>query len=764
MNIVQNIAKYISQVKYVAVNHVLHEGFNWQNCLLMIIVGALTTLSFAPFFQSWILWLTLPIFAMKLRSLDAKTASAKSGGEKTKGAKSKRTHHFIYGWCYGLGYFLASTYWIANALLVDAATYFWYIPFATIGLSALLGCYFGLMALLLRHKSAVKIVPYSFCFAGLWLLCELLRSYAFTGFPWNLLGYAWGASDVSIQSASIGGVFFLSLITALLALLPLWLRERQFIATTCALTCLCAMLGFGAIRLANNPTNYVENVQLRVVQAAIPQSLKWEAAHKVAAFREHLALSASPAEIAPTHIIWSESSMTTPFEEGDYVAKMLSEAAPINGSLITGVVRVEKIIAEKHNVEKYSDNENIKLYNSMQSITSTGEIDAIYDKHHLVPFGEYMPLRSLIPFEKLTSGTVDFASGSGQNLQQTKGAPAFHTIICYEAIFPHLSQNEGAKWLLNLTNDAWFGNSTGPRQHLQMARMRAVEQGLPIIRAAGSGISAVIDPYGRMLKSLEINVKNVLDSPLPQPSEKKPIAANYGIILSMIFLLLFLLIGNIFGYMKLFQHKKIIKTSLQNIFVILFATAMVSACGDTTVRENLGLVRTPPDEFKVVSRAPLTVPKEFFLYPPDEAAERAEVAKSGNSTARDAIFGNDNAPNDDYLSHYQSKTPNVADAAIENVNSSEIPSNAESSLLQKMNVVERGDDIRQILRTENDATTAKEDDFLEQLRTPIKTSEPIVDADKERTRLKQNKDSNKPINSGEVPTVIEKKTLLDKLF
>jgi hypothetical protein len=283
--------------------------------------------------------------------------------------------------------------------------------------------------------------------------------------------------------------------------------------------------------------------------------------------------------------------------------------------------------------------------------------------------------------------------------------------------------------------------------------MRAVEQGLPLVRAAGTGISAVIDPYGRILQSLDVGLKGVLDSPLPQPTAATPLSANHSINISIIFLLFFLLIGNMVMIMKIMKKH----------FVHLLMLLIVGACGDTTVREELGLVRVPPDEFRVVARAPLTVPKEFFLYPPEEAIERNEGQNGGNAVKK-AIFG-DNT-NDDYLSHYQNEdapATNV-ETAVENVGASELPSNAEASLLQKMNVKAQSTDIRKILREDNDESTAKKDDLLEQLKQPIQTSEPIIDPSKEQERLQTNKKAGKSVTEGKVPTVVEKKTLLDRLF
>jgi apolipoprotein N-acyltransferase len=702
--------------------------FNWRTCLLLCVAGALASLCFAPFFWSFVLFVALPILVVCLRSLSD---------------DAKIYHDFLYGFAFGLGHFLVNTYWIANALLIDAATYGWFIPFATFGLSAVLAIYIGLVAILMRHKRGAPIIPYSFAFAACWLLAELLRSHLFSGFPWNLLGYVFTSNNVSIQAASLFGVYGLSAISALLALVPLWWLERRIMATWLALGALLMLLGFGAWRLHENPTSYYQNIRLRLVQAAIPQQLKWDPQHKLEAFKQHIALSQVPASTSPTHIIWSESAMTSPFKQDDYPAKILSEIASPFGSLITGVVRVAK-----------EPSGRILLYNSMQAITSAGVIDAIYDKRALVPFGEYMPLRSWLPFKKLTEGTVDFQAGDSQNIQVTKGAPPFYTIICYESIFPTLSQNQGAHWLLNLTNDTWFGDSAGPRQHLQMSRMRAVEQGLPLVRSAGSGISAVIDPYGRILASLDINQKGVLDYDLPQPANKKPIAANYSLHIAIIFLLLFATIGNIFGIMNKIVSKK---------FILLGFCGLLSACGDTSVREELGLVRNPPNEFNVVSRAPLTVPKEFFLYSPEELAGR-ELPNESSSIAKGALLGDDGVEKAQYLEKYQTGAANAVTAEVDAVNKTALPSSGESGLLNKIKVNEASPNIRELLADENVEAAAKEDDILENLKDPIIEKEPIIDAVKERERLQNNKQKGEAVNKGDIPTVTEKKTWFDRLF
>jgi apolipoprotein N-acyltransferase len=704
------------------------QAFSWKYCLLLLICGGLTTLSFAPFFFSFILFLSLPIFAAFLRKLPT---------------NAKVWHDFTYGFSFGLGYFLASTYWIANALLIDAARYAWFIPFATFGLSSILAIYTGSMAILLRHKRPADLLEYSFAFAAAWLLAELLRSFLFSGFPWNLLGYVFTNNEIAIQSASLFGVWGLSAISALIALIPLWWLDKRVKSTLCAITALLIMLGFGFYRLEQNPTTYHPNIRLRLVQAAIPQQLKWDPKHKLEAFKEYIRLSRTPAKHSPTHIIWPESAMTSPFKQEDYVAKILSELASPFGSLITGVVRLDK-----------QQDSRLLLYNSMQAITQNGIIDAIYDKRALVPFGEYIPLRGLIPFKKITNGTVDFQSGSSASPQITKGAPAFHTIICYEAIFPLLSQNQGANWLLNLTNDTWFGDSNGPRQHLQMSRMRAVEQGLPLVRSAGSGISAVIDPYGRVLASLDLNKKGVLDNELPISATTKPLSANYSLHIAIIFLLLFSLIGNMFGFMNILKKSKLILVGF---------CGLLCACADGSVREELGLVRNPPNEFNVVSRAPLTVPKEFFLYPPEQLAAK-ELPNQSIDVAKGALLGDDGVEKAQYLDKYKAVTTKVSIAEVEAVSSSSLPSAGESGLLGKVRATEAVKNIRELLAEENGVEAEKSEDLLEKIKNPIKNKEPVIDAAKERERLQKNKQLGKSVNAGEVPTITEKKTWLDSLF
>jgi apolipoprotein N-acyltransferase len=500
----------------------------WKKSIALMSAGAATTLAFAPFFCWWIVFFTLPYLMVTLR----------------RAVSEKYTRHAWYGWCFGFGYCVASTYWIANALLVDASTYAIFIPFATAGLSSVLALYFALMTAVMWRYRTLGIVPYTALFAVSWVGTELLRSFLFTGFPWNLLGYAWGAYDMTLQAASLGGVWWLSALSVVLASQPLWWFERQKKAVCVICVSACVLLGYGALRLHNNPTHYHAHVQLRLVQAAIPQALKWDQEHKIAAFRKHVELSRLPADVPPTHIIWPESAMTSPFGEGDDIAQLLQEIAPVGGALLTGVVRIDPHSTQAQPI----------IYNALQSINAKGEIEVIYDKRLLVPFGEYMPLRSLIPFKKLTAGTIDFRAGEKATALQATGAPALRSLICYESIFPQLSHGSYPAWIVNITNDAWFGDSTGPQQHFHMARMRAVEQGVPLVRNAGAGISAVVDSYGRILHVLPVGAVGVLDSGLPLPASSETLYSRFGIGILVVTLCLYIAMGFWSRLRKSFLH------------------------------------------------------------------------------------------------------------------------------------------------------------------------------------------------------------------
>lgn len=395
---------------------------------------------------------------------------------------------------FGYGYFMAGTWWIANALLVDADKFAWLLPFSVLGLSAVMALWFavlGLLAYALRRRMSPLL------FALLWLALELLRSLGMFGFPWNLIGYMSLASLTFAQAASVIGVYGLSFIIVWVGLLPIYYgvsRSRLLAASICTVLIVVGCYVYGASRLSN-PTKFTD-IQLRIVQPNIPQEVKGTQEGREVAVEALERLTELPATNAkPDVIIWPETAY--PF----VLHNDMRHGVPKLDLLITGAVRVD----------------GKQIWNSILTINGNGEVLASYDKHQLVPFGEFVPLRSILPLDKITPGNIDFSRGSGPQTLRVDTLPPFSPLVCYEVIFPWMAIDKAARpsWLLNVTNDAWYGDSPGPYQHFEMARMRAIEQRLPLIRSANSGISAVIDSRGRAVSILPLGIEGILDVALP---------------------------------------------------------------------------------------------------------------------------------------------------------------------------------------------------------------------------------------------------------
>ncbi len=438
------------------------------------------------------------------------------------------------GWAFGFGYFLAGLYWIGNSFWVDAARYGWMAVPAVIGLSAFLALFPALAALVARFLSRLGVGELV-SLAVAWTATEWLRGNVLTGFPWNLVGYVWTVSDQTLQGAALVGTYGLSLATVLAAAapaavwgsapsrhgalrwLPIWLLVLLPAGHWLA----------GELRLQAVPTPGDQGLRLRVVQGNVPQALKWQPAERGRIVQRYLSMSTAdrPADI--TVQIWPETALPLALANDADGRAAVAAAIPKSGVLLTGSVRFpEDARAER------------EARNSLLAISDTGELLATYDKVRLVPFGEYVPLRALLPFKKLTEGRGDFAPGPGPETVVLPGVPPFQPLVCYEAIFVGWTpRDNGARpqWLLNITNDAWFGRSSGPYQHFQMARTRAVEQGLPLVRAANTGISAVVDPLGRVTARLGLGETAVLDAVLPAALPAGTPYSRYGegIVLAM---------------------------------------------------------------------------------------------------------------------------------------------------------------------------------------------------------------------------------------
>ncbi len=473
----------------------------WRRYLLAMALGACATLAFAPMHLVPFL---VPAFTGLLWLLD--------------GARRPREAAAL-GWCFGFGHMATGLYWVGLAFLVDAERFAALLPVAV-------GAMGGGMAL---FPALSVLATWTICrrwglpgparvlvLAGFWLAVEWVRSWVLTGFPWNLVGNVWSFSPEMLQIAALGGVWILSLLTVLAAAAPAVLGEvsdpiharargrGRFVAV--ALGILIAVWLGGAWRLAGAPAvgeAVVEGVRLRLVQASIEQSLKWEPSLRLGNMRRQVGLSVGPGFEKVTHVIWPETAVPFLLDQDEGLRRYLGRAVPPGGALVTGAPR----------------GNSAQVWNSILALDTQGRMTARYDKHHLVPFGEYVPFRTILPIERLAPGNIDFTPGPGLDIMALPGAPPASPLVCYEIIFPGQVVPAGPRpgWLLNLTNDAWFGTSIGPHQHFSSARLRAVEEGLPLVRAANTGVSAVVDGYGRVIARLGLNEVGVLDVDLPSP-------------------------------------------------------------------------------------------------------------------------------------------------------------------------------------------------------------------------------------------------------
>jgi apolipoprotein N-acyltransferase len=453
---------------------------------------------------------------------------------------------FVAGWWFGLGHFAVGLYWIGHAFLVDAARFGWMMPLGVLGLSAYLAFFPALAAFAARLAPGPGLGRVIFL-ATAWASAEWLRGQLLTGFPWNLIGYVWTLSDAMIQVTAVTGVYGLGLVTVLAAAMPAVLARsnpgaaRRWLPLAAVAALLAAVWSGGAWRLSTAEIREVPDVRLRIVQANIAQRDKWRAALRDANLQRYMQLSSGPGAASITHLIWPETAVPFFLADDPERRRVLGGLLPPEGLLLTGTVRRTPPLERP-----------IRLWNSLHAVDSRGDVVATYDKVHLVPFGEYVPARPLldrIGISKLTHGPIDFAPGAGRRNLDLPGLPPFSPLICYEVIFPGAvtPPKERPAWLLNLTNDAWFGISPGPYQHLAMARVRAVEEGLPLVRAAGTGISAVVDPYGRVIGSLGLDQSGVLDSTLPSALARPPLYARIGDIPALVLILIGFVTGWLLG-------------------------------------------------------------------------------------------------------------------------------------------------------------------------------------------------------------------------
>lgn len=494
----------------------------------------------APLFFWPVMFLTM---AAALWQIDAVTLKFKS--QPARAYRREIVSLFVLGWSFGFGYFLVTLYWIGASFLVEADKYAALMPLAVLVLPALLAIFYGLGVCLTRlywPTGPVRVITLALSlFAVDWLRGNIL-----TGFPWQLIGHSLTGPLPLMQSLSLFSIYTLTPIAVIIFASPAALlspspkplegerdtkaghgNRASLLPLFLSLSLLLSLWGYGTWRLHSNPAGEKSQAQkqavnLLLIQPGVPQTDKVRPERRIAATRKVMTLTRKTLlkarEVEKNKqtkrlIIWPETAILFALNQSkplqDEIASLLEESE----TLITGAYKVTGQLPV-----------NFKVYNSLFVLNHQGKITASYDKHHLVPFGEYLPWPNLmraIGLKALVEQRGGFGLGPEPEPVALEGAPSFIPFICYEVIFPrYVSETKDAGWLLNLSNDAWFGKTAGPHQHAHMARLRSVETGLPMVRLANNGITAVYDGLGRAVALLPMTTQGTLSHILPDPVDR----------------------------------------------------------------------------------------------------------------------------------------------------------------------------------------------------------------------------------------------------
>jgi apolipoprotein N-acyltransferase len=488
-----------------------------ENLIPLLLSGLFSSLAFAPTFL-------FPFLIFGISTLLYYIRKARS----TKQA-------FILGWLFGFTHFLTGMYWISIGVAVYIEQFWWVIPFALCGLPIILA-FFIAFASALTYKAKIKNnISKVFIFSILFVIFEWIRSWIFTGLPWNLTGYSFCFSEKIIQLASVASIYGLSFLSVFIStnLYFIFIRDKDgwIIHSLSSLIILSCVFYFGSQRLENNPTEYTD-ISIRLIQPSIPQSAKWDPRSIYRNMEFHSELSKldadQPDRFIPDLVVWSEAAVTIPLNR-PRIKSILTSAISNKTILITG--GISEYFSPSTNNDSLLD--EYRLYTSLYGINAKGEVLFSYNKAHLVPFGEYMPYKEISGLKKLTAGFIDYTPGDkNQNVHLTIKDKIIHIrpLVCYEAIFPDEARVQDPKisLFINITNDAWYGNSSGPYQHFEISRMRAVENGIPMIRVGNNGISGIIDPLGRIIFKTGLNEISATDGFTPNKLAKQTLFSIYG--------------------------------------------------------------------------------------------------------------------------------------------------------------------------------------------------------------------------------------------
>ncbi|SFI63574.1 Apolipoprotein N-acyltransferase [Phyllobacterium sp. CL33Tsu] len=476
----------------------------WKRILLAFLMGGLASFALPPYDFFAVCLVSFPVLVWLI---DGAVDNADAGPIR------RLLPAAMVGWWFGFGYFVLGLWWIGNALLVDAENFAWAVPLAILGLPAVLAIFYALAAAIARllwSDGLGRIFALAVGFG----IAEWLRSFVLTGFPWNAIGYAAMPVPLLMQSSVIVGLLAMNVLAVIVFAMPALLSGRRDLKTGLGLALLlvAAHVGYGAWRLSTATVD-AKGPLVRIVQPSIEQNLKWDDDARRSIFDQHLALTAQTPKDGkpkPQIVVWPETAVPYVLPQSPEVLGAIADKLDDGQILLAGAVRME------------SRGEGVDplYYNAIYAINSDGEIIGAADKVHLVPFGEYVPMENVLRrlgVSEVVELPGGFSAASSRRSLAVKDGFQILPLVCYEAIFPAEMGYDGprADAIVNVTNDAWYGDTPGPYQHFRQAQLRAVEQGLPMIRAANNGLSATVDPYGRIIDGLALDAVGVADSILP---------------------------------------------------------------------------------------------------------------------------------------------------------------------------------------------------------------------------------------------------------
>ncbi|MBO6795689.1 apolipoprotein N-acyltransferase [Maricaulis sp.] len=478
----------------------------WRGLVASFLAGMLAVLALAPY-HIWPVWIVS--LAVLLWRLDG----ARRGPKPLRGG-------FVTGLVFGMGYFLAGTFWVGFAFINRGPEFAALVPIALPLFAAMLAVFWGIAgAIYARFAQNTEWRVLSF--AAIFALTEWLRSHIFSGLPWNLPAYTWSAGGAVSQSASWLGVYGLSFLTLLMFAAPAMLATRglgprRLLPALSGFALLCVLFFAGGLRLLSTTVPDVQDVRLRIAHSNITQAEKWGDDGEHVARDRYMSLTRQPGLDEVTHVLWPEGALPIYMLEDGQTLSRLGAALNDGPALIAGINRRARA------------GEEVVYHNSLAAMRFQGgelSVDALYDKVLLVPFGETIPMASLISaigFDEFAR--LQFTPGPRAIVAEIPGLPPMMPLICYEAIFPHFwqSTSERPEWFFNLSNDAWFGDTSGPRQHLVQSRYRSIEAGIPLIRSASRGFSGVVDPLGRMPVMIAPDQEGAFDVTLPRALAPTP--------------------------------------------------------------------------------------------------------------------------------------------------------------------------------------------------------------------------------------------------